>query len=70
MPAAHPHYGVESPDGGNHTVAFRNACRTDEAHDYTWKFAAGMACVAARFLQDEAFAHDVKSWYNEHTKGK
>ncbi|KLT42680.1 amidohydrolase [Cutaneotrichosporon oleaginosum] len=70
MPAAHPHYGVASPEGGNHTVAFRNACRTDEAHDYTWKFAAGMACVAARFMQDKAFADDVKSWYGKHTKGK
>ncbi|GMK57164.1 hypothetical protein CspeluHIS016_0310040 [Cutaneotrichosporon spelunceum] len=70
MPAVHPHYAIDSPNGGNHTVAFRDACRTKEAHDYTWKFAAGMACVAARFMQDDKFAADVKDWYDDNTKVK
>lgn len=71
MPAVHPHYGLKAPPGrGNHTIEFRNACRTEEAHDITYKFAAGMACVAARFMMDDDFAKDAKGWYDDHTKDK
>lgn len=71
MPAVHPMYGVPSTPGrANHTIEFRNACRTEEAHALTYKFAAGMACVAARFMSDGKFAKEVKAWYDDNTKDK
>lgn len=69
MPAVHPMYGIpSSPGRGNHTAEFRDRCRAPEAHELTYKFAGGMACVGARFLSDDKFAKEAKDWFDENTK--
>lgn len=66
MPASHPMFFINSPDGQNHTEEFTTAAKTDQAHDEAFKAMAAMAVVGLRFLDDEKFANDVqKTWEEE-----
>jgi len=69
LPACHPHYAIPSDPGhSNHTREFAARARAPEAHEITYAFAGGMACVGARFLQDKEFADEAKKWWQEDMK--
>ena len=55
MPVAIP-----SPLGGNHTPAFVDAARTEEAHAATMTITKGLACVAFRVIADAEFYKRVR----------
>lgn len=72
VPASHPHFSIPAEEGkSNHTPEFAERCRSKEAHELTYQFAAGMAATAARFLTDDKFAKEAKvEWEKDMEKVK
>ncbi|CDZ97261.1 Peptidase M20, dimerisation domain [Phaffia rhodozyma] len=69
VPACHPDYTIPSRLGDqNHTIGFTEAARTKQAHEDTLRMSAGLAGVGIRVLEDEAFAKEAKTWFNNNTK--
>jgi len=60
LPSLHPSFAIPTkPDGGNHTIGFTEAARTEEAHEATLQVAKGLALVGFRVINDEKFFYKV-----------
>jgi hypothetical protein len=56
LPSIHPSFAIPTkPDGGNHTIGFTEAVRTEEAHEATLRVAKGLALIGFRVINDEKF---------------
>lgn len=60
IPSIHPSFAIPTkPEGGNHTIGFTEAARTEEAHEATLRVAKGLALVGFRVINDEKFFYKV-----------
>lgn len=60
LPSIHPSYAIPTrPSGGNHTIGFTEASRTEEAHEATLQVAKGLALVGFRTINDDKFFNEV-----------
>lgn len=60
LPSIHPSFAIPTkPDGGNHTIGFTEAAKTEEAHEATLQVAKGLALVGFRVINDEKFFYKV-----------
>ncbi|EJD41210.1 hypothetical protein AURDEDRAFT_69157 [Auricularia subglabra TFB-10046 SS5] len=61
LPALHPGYSIPAePNGGNHTAAFAEAARTEEAHARTLVISKALAMTGVRVLTDNEFLKEVR----------
>ncbi|KAH7101467.1 hypothetical protein BKA62DRAFT_794595 [Auriculariales sp. MPI-PUGE-AT-0066] len=66
LPSIHPGYAIPTtPDGGNHTVGFTKAARTQEAHDRTLAVSSALALTCLRVLTDDDFSAQVKDEFEQ-----
>ena len=60
LPSVHPSFAIPTqPGGGNHTIGFTMAARTQQAHEETLRVAKGLALVGFRVINDDKFFHKV-----------
>ncbi|KAH7908386.1 peptidase M20, dimerization domain-containing protein [Hygrophoropsis aurantiaca] len=69
LPGLHPGFSIPTiPDGGNHTLAFTDAARTEVSHDACMVVSKALAAVGLRVLTDAAFLEQVKQTFEEDKK--
>ncbi|CAG7847005.1 Peptidase M20 domain-containing protein 2 AltName: Full=Aminoacylase-1-like protein 2 [Serendipita indica DSM 11827] len=65
LPSLHPSFSIPTePNGGNHTIGFTRAARTEKAHECTLKVAKALTQVGMRAIIDEEFLSQVKEAFN------
>ncbi|KAL4997482.1 hypothetical protein BDV10DRAFT_201782 [Aspergillus recurvatus] len=69
VPSFHGHYFIPTPSGtAMHTEGFRDAAKTQEAHDVSMGVAKGMAVAGLRILLDDEFAAQAKVDFEQDKK--
>jgi len=65
LPSIHPSFAIPTkPNGGNHTIGFTEAAKTEEAHEATLQVAKGLALVGFRVINDDKFFRKVKDSFH------
>ncbi|XRM41017.1 hypothetical protein ABZX51_004316 [Aspergillus tubingensis] len=69
VPSFHGHFFIPTPPGtAMHTEAFRDAAKTEEAHDIAMSVGKGMAVAGLKVLTDNSFAAQVKDYFEKDKK--
>ncbi|KIJ55799.1 hypothetical protein M422DRAFT_24314 [Sphaerobolus stellatus SS14] len=67
VPSLHPSYAIPTqPNGGNHTVRFTDAAKTEEAHEITINITKVLALMGFRVIDDDAFFEKVCETFKKH----
>ncbi|RAH61390.1 amidohydrolase [Aspergillus piperis CBS 112811] len=66
VPSFHGHFFIPTPPGtAMHTEAFRDAAKTEEAHDIAMSVGKGMAVAGLKVLADKSFAAQMKEYFED-----
>ncbi|KDR80667.1 hypothetical protein GALMADRAFT_241031 [Galerina marginata CBS 339.88] len=71
LPALHPAFAIPTEaNGGNHTLAFAKAARSEAAHSATIAVAKGLALTGYRVLTDAEFFSKVQATFEQGKKSE